>query len=299
MSYKIFSLGLMMVSLVACQSGGQNQTEASTKEEQNPKASGGGSQGPGLELAWETEAWYPTNESTFYYPEQDIIYVSCIAGNPTEKDGLGHIARLDVKGQIIDSVWAAGFHAPKGMCVFQGRLYFSDIDRVVSISLDNPEDRLFYPVAGAEFLNDMAAGQRGVYVSDMNTGKLHYLEAGIVHTINEDLPGLNGLAYFENTLYALSNKGLLKLSDGGEVLELINSELSGGDGLVPLGGNQFIASRWQGEIWFVNGSKAKKMMDSKEDEIQTADIGYKPQTNTLFVPRFFANKVSAYTFTRP
>lgn len=288
-------LGLLAFSQ-ACNSGASTntETEGSSSEKEPMEESG-----PKLEALWETDAWYPTNESVFYYQDQDVLYVSCIAGNPTEKDGKGHIARISTDGSIIDSVWASGFHAPKGMCVFQGRLYFSDIDRVVSISLGNPEDRLFYPVGGAQFLNDLCPGQRGVFISDMNTGKLHYLESGIVHTINESLSGLNGLAYHENQLYALSNQGLLKLSDGGEVLEVINSEVTGGDGLVPLGNNQFLASRWQGEIWFVDGSKATKMLDTKEANIQTADIGFKPSTSTLYVPRFFANKLSAYTFIKP
>lgn len=289
-------LGALVVLVIsqACNSGASTQKESSGKEKGQQAE-----RGPKLKALWETEALYPTNESVFYNQDQDVLYVSCIAGNPTEKDGKGHIARIATDGTIIDSVWASGFHAPKGMCVFQGRLYFSDIDRVVSIALANPEDRLFYPVGGAQFLNDLCPGQRGVFISDMNTGKLHYLESGIVHTINESLRGLNGLAYHENQLYALSNQGLLRLSDGGELQEIINSDVTGGDGLVPLGNDQFLASRWQGELWFVDGSRATKLLDTKDANIQTADIGFNPSTSTLYVPRFFANKVSAFTFIKP
>lgn len=272
---------------------------------QGPKAASGGEtdnlngeakkqEGPKLVQLWETGPILTTNESVLYYAEQDLLFVSCIAGQPTLRDGIGHIARLKPDGTVLDSAWASGFHAPKGMCVFQDRLYFSDIDRIVSISVHNPDDRLFYPLGGAEFLNDLTPGQRGVYISDMATGMLHYFEAGIIHTINGDLPGLNGLAYFEDFLYTLSSKGLQKLSMGGEVLETINAEFTGGDGLVPLGNNRFIASRWQGEIWLIEGDKAQKLLDSKDEEIQTADIGFRPTDNTVFVPRFFSNKVTAY-----
>lgn len=252
-----------------------------------------------IELAWETDTLFPTNESVLYLRDENLLFVSCIAGNPTEKDGLGHIAKLSTEGKVLDSAWASGFNAPKGMCVFEDRLYFTDIDRVVSIALANPKDQVTYPVAGASFLNDLSTGKRGVYISDMQTAKLHYLEAGTIHTINESLEGLNGLAYFEDRLYALSNEGLLMLSEGGEVLETINGELKGGDGLIPLGNNRFILSRWQGEIWYADGAKSSLLLDSKEAGIQTADIGYDAQSQMLYVPRFFANKVSAYKLQLP
>lgn len=289
--------GAALISLSACNQNG-DQTESTDvdgqKQETSPEATG-----PSLSLAWDSKAYYPVNESVLYEPNQDILYVSCIAGQPTDVDGKGHIARLTTDGKIIDSVWARGLNAPKGMTIFENRLYVTDINRIVSFSLDNPEDVLEYEVPGSAFLNDLTTGPRGVYFSDMNTGMLHYLESGIVHTINEDLPNLNGLAFFENELYALNADGLLRLSLGGEVLETVNSMVTGGDGLVPLGQNQFIASRWQGEIWFVDGANATKMFDSKAEEMQTADIGYNPNTRTVYAPRFFANKVSAFRFTKP
>lgn len=286
-AYTILGAALWLSS-VACQgpkaaSGGETETAA--EENESPAK---------LVQVWESDAIFRTNESVLYYSEQDLLFVSCIAGQPTMRDGIGHIARLKPDGTLIDSAWASGFHAPKGMCIFQDRLYFTDIDRIVSISVHNPDDRLFYPLGGAEFLNDLTPGQRGVYFSDMNTGMLHYFEAGIIHTINGDLPGLNGLAYYEDFLYTLSSKGLQKLSMGGEVLETINAEFTGGDGLIPLGNNRFIASRWQGEIWLIEGAEAHQLLDSKAEEIQTADLGFRAADNTLFVPRFFSDKVTAY-----
>jgi len=278
---------MVILALQACNQGPTTEAAATEVDQESID-------GPQLSLSWESPAYFPTNESVLYDPQRDIYYVSCIAGDPTLKDETGHIARIDSRGGIIDSVWAYGLHAPKGMCIFEGRLYVTNIDEIVSMNLDNPEDRLSYPVPGAEFLNDLCPGPRGVFFSDMKTGKLHYFEGGIVHTINEELPNLNGLAFFEDELYALAESGLLRLSLGGEVLETVNSKLSGGDGLIPLGGNRFIASRWKGEIWYVEGSDAKLLLDSKDAGLQTADIGFDPGRQLVLVPRFFADKVSAY-----
>jgi hypothetical protein len=252
------------------------------------------SSGLSLQTKWESEASLITNESVLYDPQGEVLFVSCINGMPTDVDGNGYIAKLGLDGSVIESKWASGFNAPKGMCIFDGRLYFSDISKVYSVALANPKDRLSYEVPGAVFLNDLAAGNRGVYISDMKTGMLHYLEDNTVHTINTSLPNLNGLAFRDDQLFALSADGLLRLSEGGEVKETINTKVTGGDGLIPLGNNRFLASRWQGELWIIDGVDAELLLDSKANEIQTADIGFNPMTNTLYVPRFFTNTVSAF-----
>ncbi len=290
----LFPFFALAIAVGCNQNAGSKESSDAKKEEPTKEEASASAAKASLEMEWDSEVYYPTNESVLYEPNQNILYVSCIAGKPTEIDGKGHIARMAVDGSIIDSVWARGLNAPKGMCIFDGRLYVSDVNRIVSINLDNPEDKVAYEVPGSVFLNDLTAGLRGVFFSDMQTGMLHYLESGIVHTINENLPNLNGLAYFENQLYALNADGLLRLSPGGEVLETVNSTVTGGDGLIPLGDNRFIASRWQGEIWFIEGPEAHKMFDATADEIQTADIGYNPNTQTVYAPRFFANKVTAF-----
>lgn len=294
----IFLVALLGGGLMACNNLAEaDATEAKTSISEEEQTEGGGAWA--LNQIWDSETYYPTCESVLYDEKQDLLYVSCIAGNPTEKDGSGHIARMTLDGKIIDSVWAHGFNAPKGMCFFNGQLYVTDIDKLVRIDMENPELKVEIPVPGSEFLNDLTAGPRGVFMSDMKTGMLYYVEADFVHTINEDLPNLNGLAFFEDQLYALNDQGLLRLSQGGEVMEVLNDEVTGGDGLIPLGQNRFIASRWQGEIWIVDNGKAEKLFDSTADNLQTADIGYNPKTATVFAPRFFANRVTAFKLAQP
>jgi hypothetical protein len=70
--------------------------------------------------------------------------------------------------------------------------------------------------------------------------------------------------------------------------------MTNGDGLIILGKNEFIMSRWQGEIWYVNSDESILLLDTKELESQTADIGFDPSEKTLYVPTFFKNRVEAY-----
>ena len=74
---------------------------------------------------------------------------------------------------------------------------------------------------------------------------------------------------------------------------MINSEITGGDGLIILEKDVYLASRWHGEVWLIQGEDATLLLDSKGD-MQTADIAYIPEENLVLVPRFFSNKVLAY-----
>ncbi len=282
---RILGYSLALSFVAACQSPSDTKVEKSDTK---------GLDGPSMDLLWETESTLITNESVLYHPQSNALFVSCINGNPLDKDTNGYIAVLDLEGNIKYPKWATGLNAPKGMCITQGRLFVSDIDRIVSFNLNNPEDQYVVEVPGSIFLNDLTPGLNGVFFSDMKTGHLYYLEGMVVHTLNEDLKGLNGLAFFNQSIYALNNGGLQKISLGGEILETISAEMSGGDGLVVIDDQTFIMSRWQGEVWLVKNGQATQLLDSKGDEIQTADIGYEPMSKTLYAPRFFFNKVSAY-----
>src|SRR5690606_40442990 len=61
-------------------------------------------------------------------------------------------------------------------------------------------------------------------------------------------------------LYALDGEGLKKFSsDGNYTQEVINTEVTGGDGLVILNDSTFVASRWHGEIFLVRRSEERRV----------------------------------------
>jgi len=247
---------------------------------------------PHLNLAWESDTTLITNESVLYHDGR--LYVSNINGNPTNEDGLGSISILHTDGSIIEQSWARGLDAPKGMAIYDGHLMVTDINELVAISLEDPSLHQRYPVEGAQFLNDVAATEAGVYFSDMETGKLHHFASGTVSTVAEGLTGINGLAWSEEEgqLHLLTGTGLHKMNGDGS-LTTINAAVTNGDGLIILGEDRYMVSRWQGEIWLVEGDEATQLYDSKEQKVQTADIGYNPEEQVVYVPRFFANKVTA------
>ncbi len=280
--------------LHACNNQPAENTETDTKSSDSAVAEEPLDQGPQLTLAWETDTVLTTSESVLFDKDANIMYVSNISGNPTDKDGVGFISKMDRDGVVTEKEWAKGLDAPKGMGIMDGKLYVTNIDELVVIDMKDGKVVKRYPVKGAKFLNDVAIGKGKVYFSDMETGKLHVFQNDEVSTWRDGHERLNGLAFRDGSLYLLDGKGLHKIEREGAEPQTLNSNVTGGDGLVVINEHTFIVSRWDGEIWIVEGRQATKLLDSKADEIQTADIGYIPEENLVLVPRFFSNKVSAY-----
>ncbi len=250
---------------------------------------------PTLTLLWETADSLSTNESVLFDETSGTIYVSNIGGlDPQAKDGKGSIATIDKNGKIVNVAWVKGLNSPKGMGVANGTLYVTDINQVVEIDIATAKVSKKHNVPGAQFLNDLATHNGKVYFSDMNTGKVHLLDAGKITTISEGNERINGIAIAaDGTIYGLDASGLVKWNADG-TSTVVNANITGGDGLVILGDGNFIASRWQGEIWFANDSTQTLMLDTKDAESNTADIGYIPAEKIVLVPTFFKNKVAAY-----
>ncbi|WP_026967927.1 ATP-binding protein [Algoriphagus terrigena] len=250
---------------------------------------------PTLTLLWETPDSLMTNESVLYDESTGTIYVANIEGqDPSEKDGKGSIAIISKEGKIVNPAWISGLNAPKGMAIANGKLYVTDIDELVEIDIATSKVSNKWKVEGAQFLNDAAAHNGTVYFTDMKAGKVHSFANGEIATISEGHESINGLAVgTDGTIYGLDASGLKKWDADGSA-SVLNSTVTGGDGLIILGDGNYIASRWQGEIYFANDSTQTLILDTKGAESNTADIGYNAAEKIVYVPTFFKNKVAAY-----
>ncbi|MCE7055754.1 ATP-binding protein [Algoriphagus sp. AGSA1] len=266
------------------------KTEESTVEEGTVEAV----KTPSLTKIWETDTTLITNESVLYDKSTGKIYVSNIEGEPSGKDGKGSISILDQEGNIVDQEWVTGLDAPKGMGIANGNLYVTDIDQLIEIDLESGDITKKHPVEGAVFLNDVATYESKVYFTDMNTGKIHMLEDGKISIVAEGHSSINGIAVDpKGSVYGLDGEGFKMINLDGTAM-LLNKNVTGGDGLVILGDGNYLASRWAGEVYFINAEGETLLLDTKAEESNTADIGFIPGENIVLVPTFFKNKVVAY-----
>lgn len=249
-----------------------------------------------LEKVWETSTEMKTPESAFYDADRDVIYVSNINENPSEKDGNGFISILNPNGSVKVFKWVEDLSAPKGMAVFDGRLYVSDIDQLVEIDIERGKILNKYNAPNAVFLNDVAACMNGmIFVSDTRTAKIHVLNNGVFSVWMEGEPfeTPNGLFTEKGNLY-VGDKNIYKVDIENKNVTEIISDAGGVDGLVKNNEGEFVFSNWPGRIFIHADGKNVKLHDSTEEEINTADIDFALKYNWILVPTFFDNRVVAY-----
>jgi len=283
--FSYFALALCAAVVVSCNNTNQNNT--SNEVVQDTPAS--------LTQVWKTDSTFTGSESTLYNPANNTIYVSCGNTDPSAKDGDGFIALLNPDGSVKNMQWVIGLNAPKGMAILNGKLYVTDIDEVKVIDIETASIEKTVPVEGATFLNDLASDGTTVYFSDSQAGTVYSLnQAGSVMPVINNADGVNGVECYEGSLYTLDKQGLNKYDTTEYKSSLINSKVTGGDGLVILNDSTFVASRWAGEIYLIKGSETTLLLDTKEEKSNTADIGFIPNQNLVIVPTFMKNGVAAY-----
>ncbi|MDX1907178.1 MAG: PQQ-binding-like beta-propeller repeat protein [Bacteroidia bacterium] len=283
---------LLLAGMAACQPAPQTTTTAPAPEPAAPVL---------------TEAWVVTGlktpESILFDATRNVIYVSNINGNPTDKDKNGSIARISPEGQLLDSAWVTGLDAPKGMAIVADTLYVTDINDLVAIDLKAGKVLKRYPAEGSKFLNDVAADAKGqVYISDSYANTVYTLTGGKVSVWSQDsiIDGPNGL-YMNGDTLLMGNKGTVlafNLTTGVPTVWEDSSGAEGAtDGLVPDGNGGYFTSNWVGTTWYIHpGRKPVVLMNTTEQKINSADLETIPAKKLLLVPTFFDNRVVAYTW---
>ncbi len=128
-------------------------------------------------------------EAVRYDPELDVYFVSNWGtGDNSAKDNNGFISRIRPDGAIDSLRFVAGgrsgatLHSPRGMTIVGDTLWVVDVDAVRGFNR-----RTGAPLATADFsgftlgfLNDIAAGGHGLYVTDTGTDHIYRIAAGRV-----------------------------------------------------------------------------------------------------------------------
>jgi hypothetical protein len=253
-----------------------------------------------LEEVWASEASLKTPESVIFDETREVIYVSNVNENPWEKDGNGFISKMSATGEILDLEWVSGFNGPKGMAIVRGILFVADLDELVLVDIEKGEIQEKVIVDGAEGMNDITPdGNGGIYMSDSPAGKIFHYANGTASEFNADAPGRpNGLFVDQGKLFAaFSEKAKFVHYNPATLEETIIAEGIGhGDGITPTNEpDTYLVSDWSGEIFIVNTSGTKQsLLNTKDQEKNTADIWFIQEKDLLLVPTFFDNRVVAY-----
>ncbi len=249
-----------------------------------------------LTQLWTSESTLPIPESVLYSPTDKVLYVSLIDGKPWDKDGQGGIAKVGLDGKVISNTWVTGLHAPKGMGIVGNQLYVADMDEVVVIDRKSGKVTQRIAIEGGQHLNDVSANKKGeVYVSDMQTGKIHLIKDGKASTYYETSANPNGvLSVNDGLLMAIGGK-LLKLDAKKNVTTLAEGMDASTDGIEEIRPGEYLVSCWSGVVYHVKSDGSKHtLLDTRQDKTNSADIGYDPVKKIVYVPTFMKNNVTAY-----
>jgi sugar lactone lactonase YvrE len=256
-----------------------------------------------------------TPESVLYDADADRYLVSNINGKPTDKDNNGFISVLSPDGQITTLKWIEGgakkvkLDGPKGLALVKGVLYVADITVVRMFDAKTGAPKGDVPIAGATFLNDVAAGPDGkVYVSDTGvkvgaagfeptgTDAVYAIDKGKAKAIakSADLHRPNGVAWSDKGLLVATfgSNEVFRLDEKGAKQDVTTTPKGGLDGLLDLGGTVFVTS-WDGSAVY-KGKLGGTFEPVLTEQKSPADIGYDTKRGRLLVPHFLEDTVEAY-----
>ena len=246
---------------------------------------------------WESDSLLKVPESVLFDKANQILYVSNLDGSdPWKADGKGSIAKVGLDGKIIAAEWVSGMNAPKGMGLYNGKLYAADLGNIAVINIASGKIEKNIPIQGATGLNDISIDPNGViYVTEYLAKKLYKVANEKAELIAENLTQPNGVLFHNNELFLLDGTGMFKVNADKSMAKITDGMEGGVDGIENIEGNSFIVSCWEGALWQVNADGTKHLlMDTRKEKRSTADIGFDPATKTVYVPTFFRNTVVAY-----
>ncbi len=253
---------------------------------------------------WESEAVLKVPESVLLDGKTKQLYVANINGKPTDKDGNGFITILNLDGTVKSLEFSKGFDAPKGMAIYDKKLYVSDISTLRVVDLKSGKIVQNYPLQEAEFLNDVVATKNGiVYVSDYSA-----TNQAIYKLQNKKLTKwLNSEELFgerPNGLWIQNDKLIVGTKEGNiyevnqKTKEITtfkeNVGTNGIDGILSFDEGRYITSDWAGKVFVSSKSETTQIIDGTANKVNAADIWYDKATKKLYIPTFFDNRILCY-----
>lgn len=257
-------------------------------------------------------------ESAYFHStgttDQGVYFISSTNGNE-----LGWVSKLAADGSMIDSRWATNIRNPMGMRVSGKRLWVNNITEIIGINLDDPSDRIVYPIDDAILLNDLATDFSGyAYLSDsMNSRVVRVdLATGENSTYISTLPSSpNGLLVHGDRLY-IASWGIMSeqpeeraewitktagdlywvsLKESEKVRHIVAPELGNLDGVeIDQQGNIYVSDWENGKLYKISSSD-KTVIELGQYNQGLADLGLNSLTGELVLPIMLSNEVLFYT----
>ena len=259
-------------------------------------------------------------EAVRYDPDLDVYFISNINGNPSQRDNNGFIARVHPDSLTTPTVIARGgerglnLNAPKGLAIQGDTLFVTDIYMLRKFNKRTGEylGAVNLRDYGATFLNDIAIGPDGVYITDTGIqfdeqGNMTHPGQNRVYKVNglrvttvlrgDSLMNPNGIAWdARNARFILAPFGgpnLQAWNPGTDRTTNLVAGPGGYDGVEVLSNGNILVSSWtDSTVHVVHGGS--HIMPLVRNVSAPADIGVDTKRNIVAIPRFNDGKVEYY-----
>jgi hypothetical protein len=252
-------------------------------------------------------------EAVRYDPDQDVYFVNSWGkGDPGAKDNNGFISRMTADGAVEQLRFIAGgtggvtLHSPRGMTIVGDTLWVVDPDAVRAFNRRTgaPLATVDFSAFKLGFLNDIAAGPDGLYVTDTGTDHIYRIAGGQVSVALSDsaLGKPNGI-----TWEATGQRFIVVPYGGGSAIkawtagsktlsEIGRSTGAKYDGVEILSGNRvLVASQGDSSLYLFTGRTGRPIIRTGG---APADIGVDTKRNRVAVPFVDRNLVEIWQLPR-
>lgn len=260
---------------------------------------------------WEL-AGFDAPKSVLYDARTDTYFVSCVNGDPTQRDGNGYIAQVSSDGRLLHRIWFPGLNAPKGLATYGDYLFVADIDQLVVLHKLKARLLARHPALPSKYLSDVAVDGLGrVYVSDMLGDAIYRLQNGIFDKWVESasLMGPNAIKVVNDKLWVAGWGRILRGFETSERGHIVSVDLETKeikdvgqgypigtlDGLEPIGDNRFLVTDWAaGGLLMVDQYGRPRVLASLPQG--SGDMAFNPLLKQVVVPLMADGRIVAYQF---
>ncbi len=248
-------------------------------------------------------------EAVRYDPDQDVYFVSNWGTGATDaKDNNGFISRMSAEGTVDSLRFVAGgargatLHSPRGMTITGDTLWVVDVDGVRGFDRRSGAQlaSIDFSLFTLGFLNDIAAGPDGLYVTDTGTDHIYRVTRGAVTVALRDslLGNPNGItrdsAGGRFIVVPWEGDSTIKAWTPGErtLINIARAPATNMDGVEMLsGGRMIVAAQSDSSIHLVTGNSVRRLIRTGGEP---ADIAVDTRRNRVAVPFVARNAVEIW-----
>lgn len=257
-----------------------------------------------LTKVWESDTIFKGPESVAYDDIRNCLYVSNYNRYP--RDGMMYnedfITKTDINGKVLENKFVNGLSCPTGICVLKDRLYIVERFGLVVFNLQSNKIETRYRINDTEFLNDVSVGADGtIYISDSGSDIIYRIKDGIFEKwlTSKEIDKTNGiLVDGSKLLVGVNADSSLKAVNIKDKTIVKVASLPPGiiDGIIKCGSG-YLVSHYEGNLYLVrHGGEVIELLNTRSEEIKSADFEYIDKLNLLFIPALKNNKLFIYQY---